>query len=148
MAFKGAKGTKLLVKLGDGNSPEQYLHPCTINAEREFALELNVNESVEPNCEDPDEAGWVVRDGISKSGTITGQGMLNTPDYDDWFDWFDSAVSRQCLVVLDVDAADGGRIVTGQFLLTQLAMSGNKGERMQGSVTLQSTGALVKTNNA
>lgn len=144
---KSAKGSKILVKLGDGNSPEEFTHYCTINAEREFAVEANVNETVGVDCDDIDAAGWVEREVASKSGTITGQGMMNTPDYPIFWEFFDESTARNCQVVLDVDAADGGSIIEGRFLLTQLSMSGNRGEKMQGSITLQSDGPLVLVPN-
>lgn len=144
---KAAKGTRLLVKMSDGNSPEAFVHYCTINAEREFSLELNTNESVIPDCDDPDAPGWVDREAVSKSGSISGQGMLNTPDYPIFFAVWDAGEPVRCQVVLDVDSADGGSVVEGLFLLTTLAVSGTKGEKMQGSVAWQSTGALTLADN-
>lgn len=144
---KSAKGSKILVKMSNGDSPEEFIHYCTINAEREFAVEANLNESVGIDCDDVDAPGWIEREVVSKSGTITGQGMLNTPDYPIFWDVFDAGVSVNCQVVLDVDAADGGSIVEGRFILSQLSMSGNRGEKMQGSVTFQSDGPLTLVPN-
>lgn len=139
---KGAKGTKLLIKVGDGASPENFVHYCTINAEREFALEANVNESINIDCDDPDAPGWVDREVESLSGQITGAGVLNTPDWRVFRGWFTSGEPRNVQVVLNVDAVDGGEVASGQFLLTNLSKTGDRGGKIQGSLTLQSTGPL------
>jgi len=133
--------------LGDGASPETFTHYCTVNAEREFSLEANVNEDVVPDCDDLEAPGWVSRTVASLSGTITGQGMLNTPDFPEFWAFLVEGVSRNCQVVLDVEADDGGSIVEGRFLLTTLSMSGNRGEKMQGAITLQSDGPLELVAN-
>lgn len=143
--IKAARGTKLLVKIGDGASPEVFTHYCSVNAEREFSLEANVNESLAIDCDDPDAAGWVDREVESLSGQITGQGTLNGPDFAEFWDWFSSAEPRNCQVVLNVAAADGGGMVEGAFLLTNLTKTGNRGEKVQVSLTLQSTGVLEYT---
>lgn len=139
---KGAKGTKLLIKVGDGASPETFAHYCSINAEREFALEANVNESINIDCDDPDAAAWVDREVESLSGQITGAGTMNTPDWRELRTWFTSGEPRNVQVVLNVSAVDGGEIATGAFLLTNLSKTGDRGGKIQASMTLQSTGPL------
>lgn len=143
MAYvKGARGTKILVKFGDGQSPETFTHYCSINAEREFALEANLNEDLAIDCDNPDAPGWVDREVESFSGQITGGGQLNTPDW--------RILRRRMLlgepinmqVVLDVDAADGGEVASGAFLISNLSKTGNRGGKVQAAVTLQSTGPL------
>lgn len=146
--LKGAKGSKLLVLISNDDAdpgPETFDHPCTINADREFALETTFSEEVQIDCDDPEAPGWQELTPDVKSGTITGSGRLNTPDYDAWFDWWDSGAAKTCKVALDVAAADGGVIVTGGFVLANLSMSGARGGSMQGAVTLRSSGPLVKT---
>lgn len=139
---KAAKGTKLLVKFGDGGSPENFVHYCSINAEREFALEANINESMAINCDDPDAPGWIDRDVESLSGQITGAGVMNTPDYRIIRNRWLQAESFNCQVVLNVDAADGGDVATGRFLISNLSITGNRGDKVQLSVTLQSDGPI------
>lgn len=146
--LKGAKGSQLLVKIqtsADGVVPIVYGHPCTINAEREFSLEVNVTESVRIDCNNPDAPAWVERTADTISGQITGGGRLHTPDYGPWWDWAVSGQPKLVQVVTNVAAADGGDVVEGQFLLTTLSKSGARGGETEASVTLQSTGPLDRT---
>lgn len=143
MAYvKVVRGVQMLLKVGDGASPENFVHYCSINAEREFALEANVNENVQIDCDDPDLPGWVDREVESKSAQITGSGLLNGPDWAEFFEWFASGEPRNVQVVLNVAAANGGGQCEGAFLLTNLTKTGNRGEKVNVSLTLQSTGPV------
>lgn len=147
MLLKGAKGSQLLVQIGDGADPEVFTHPCTINADREFALETTFNDETQIDCDDPEAAAWLERTPDTKAGTITGAGRLHTPDYLEWFEWWDSGEPKNCRVKLNVAAVDGGVTVSGQFVLGTLAMSGARGGGMEGSVTLLSHGPLTAAAN-
>jgi len=149
--LKGAKGSKLLVMISNDDAtpgPETFDHPCTINADREFALETTFTEDVAIDCDDPEAPAWQELSPDVKSGTITGSGRLHTPDYKVWFAWWNAGVTKRCKVVLDVDAADGGVVVDGGFVLANLSMSGARGGSMQGAITLRSTGPLSLTDAA
>lgn len=145
---KTASGVRqLLIKVGDGADPEAFTHPCTINSQRGLQLTADTNDVVVPDCADPDLMAWVEREKVSLSGAITGEGTLNTPDLDLFWEWFESPDPKNVMVVVDVDAADGGRIFTGPFLLTAFELAGEPGNKAQASITLQSSGAIVKSNN-
>lgn len=150
MAYlKGAKGSQLLIKLltsAEGVVPKVFGAPCSINAEREFALEVNVNESVAIDCENPEAPQWVERTPDTLSATITGGGRMHTADYADWWDRTVSGVPQEVQVVTNVAAADGGDIVEGFFIITNLSKSGARGGDLEASITLQSTGPLTRTD--
>lgn len=146
--LKGAKGSQLLVKLQTslpGVTPITYGHPCSINAEREFALEANINESEVIDCDDPEAPSWVTRTVQSLSGTVTGGGRHNTADWSAWWDWFISGETRRCQVVTNVAAEDGGDITEGEFVLANLSKSGARGGEVESAMTLQSSGPLVRS---
>lgn len=150
-AIKTAKGTQLLVLIGEGDTvpgPETFAHPCSINAERDFSREANVNETVVPDCDDPDAPGWVEREVESLSAGITGSGVLNTTDLAAWDDWFENATAKNCKVKVNVSAVNGGRTYSGAFLLTSFSITGERGDKVQVSVTLQSTGPVTSADNA
>lgn len=145
--LKGAKGSKLLVQISNDDAdpgPETFSHPCSINADREFALEATFNEDTQIDCDDPEAPAWIELTANTIGATITGSGRLHTPDYDAWFDWLTSGQPKTCKVALDVPAVDGGVVMTGQFVLTNLSMSGARGSTMQGGITLRSTGPITK----
>ena len=147
--LKGAKGSQLLVKIrtsADGVVPKVFAHPCSINAEREFALEVNVNESVRIDCNNPEAPQWVDRTADTISGQITGGGRLHTPDYGVFWDIAVAGKPVECQVVTNVAAADGGDVVEGEFLLTTLSKTGARGGDTEVSITLQSSGPLERTD--
>jgi len=88
-----------------------------------------------------------VREKVNLSVSVTGSGTLNTPDVQEFVDWFESPEPRNCKIVVDVPSADGGVIFTGAFHLTEFTLTGNRGEKMQTSVSLNSDGAITSAAN-
>lgn len=139
---KGARGSKLLVKFGDGGSPEVFTAPCSINAERAFALEANLNEDVSIDCDNPEAPGWIERTVESLSGQVEGAGRLNTTDWRMLRRRMVAGLPVNLQIVMDVPLEDGGEVASGAFVMSKLAKTGTRGGQVQFSVTLQSTGPL------
>lgn len=146
--LKPIKGSQLLIKVGDGGTPEQFAHPCSINTTRGIQFTAETNDSTIPDCDNPDAIAWVGRDKKSLSATITGQGTLNAADQDIFFDWFESEDTQNVKVADTITGANGGRIYTGAFHLTQFEKTGTVGEKVTVNITLVSDGPVVKTNAA
>lgn len=146
-AVKHARGVKLLLKVGDGADPEVFAQFCSINAERGITFTSTTNDVDIPDCDDPDMLAWIAREKQNLSVTINGAGTLNTPDVQDFFDWFKSPEPKNCQLVVDVPSVDGGIIWTGAFHLTEFSITGNRGEKMQAAVTLNSDGPVTSAPN-
>lgn len=146
-AIKYARGTKLLIKFGDGASPEAFAHYCSFITSKSVQFNATENTSTIPDCDDPDAPAWEVSEITAKRITITGSGTLNTPDFDALYEWWDGAESRNAKVVLDVPDADGGFILTAAWKITALEVTGDQGEKVNISATFGSDGAVVKTAN-
>lgn len=146
-AVKHARGVKLLLKVGDGASPEVFSTYCSINAARGISFSSTTNDFNLPDCSDPEEIAWVVREKDGLSASVTGAGMVNTPDVEAFFDWFTSPDSKNCEVVVDVPSADGGVIFEGAFHLTDFEITGDRGGKMECSITLASDGEITSTAN-
>lgn len=146
-AIKYATGTKLLLKFGDGGSPETFAHYCSFTASRSVQLSAEETTDTIPDCDDPDAPAWVVSEITSLRVTATGEGMLNTPDYDALYDWCESTATRNAKLVLDVSAADGGVILSGGFKILNLELKGEKGSKMNVSISISSDGPITKTAN-
>lgn len=145
---KHARGVKLLLKVGDGGSPsESFTSYCSINAARGITFSSATNEFPEIDCDDPDQVAWIVREKSSLSCSITGAGILNTPDIQDFFDWLTDDASKNCQIVVDVPSADGGVIFEGAFHLTEFAISGDRGAKMEVTISLVSDGEVTSTAN-
>jgi hypothetical protein len=144
---KHMRGVKLLIKVGDGASPEVFTANCTINAARGINFEARTNEFNIPDCDDPDLMAWVAREKVSLSGDISGAGILNTPDAQTYFDWVSSADAQNVRVYLDgISAADGGGYWAGAYHCTQFNVTGDRGGKVEATITLQSDGAVTWTD--
>lgn len=146
-AIKYARGTKLLLKFGDGEAPEVFTHACSINASRSIQFTAEENTSVIPDCADLNAPGWIVSDITSKRVTASGSGMLNTPDFDALHAWWDSSESRNAKLVIDVSAADGGRIISAAFKILTLEVSGEKDGKIEISISIASDGPATVADN-
>lgn len=143
-----ARGTKLLIKVGDGEDPEVFSHPCTISGQRAIVFTSTVNEVNVPDCALPDQLAWIEREKVSVSAAINGEGTLNAPDADLFFEWVTDEDEKNVKCVIDIPGSTGGRIYSGAFHCTQFEEGGNRGEKVNASIQLQSTGVVTKTNNA
>lgn len=139
-------GLKLLLKMGDGALPEVFTAACSITA-KTVNFEGQENTFDIPDCEDPEAISWLVSEMASKRVTIEGSGTLNALDFDDFFVWWDGGEDKNCKVVIDVPNADGGRILSGAFKVPSFQLTGNRGEKMNVSITVASSGPVVKTTN-
>lgn len=146
MAFKHASGLKLLLKKGDGASPETFTAICSLTA-KTIQHQGTENTFDIPDCSDPEAVSWLVSELQNKRIVVSGNGTLNTPDYDELFEWWDGGEDSNLQLVIDVPAADGGRILEGAFKLPSFEITGNRGEKMNASVTIASSGPVTKTNN-
>jgi hypothetical protein len=139
-------GLLILLKKGDGASPEEFTAFCSISAKTiNFDGQENTSEAL--NCDDPSAIAWLESEMQSKRVLIEGNGTLNAADFDEFYDWWDGGESANCQVVIDVAAAAGGRILEGGFKLPKFSLTGNKGEKAQVSISLGSDGPVTKTNN-
>lgn len=142
------RGVKLVVKVGDGASPEVFSPLCTINAERGITFGSQTNDVNIPDCDDPDKMAWLAREVQSLSIDVTGGGMSHKQDVKRLWDWFESGEAKNCQVILD-DASPANVITwEGRFLLTQFDMTGNRAERVNSTMTLSSDGAVTATFGA
>lgn len=140
--IKHARGVKLLLKVGDGASPENFTAFCSINAARGITFSSATNEFPAIDCDSPEDVAWVLREKQNLSAAVTGAGTLNTPDVEDFYNWWTSPDSKNCQVVVDVPAADGGVIFEGFFHLTEFAITGDRGAKQECTITLASDGEI------
>ena len=142
-----ASGVKLLLKVGDGMSPETFAQYCTINAARGFTIEAATNDFIIPDCDDLDGLAWLAREKVSLSMTVNGAGILNTDDTEDFYDWLVLETPKNVQIVVDVPSGDGGVIFAGAFHLTSFTLSGDRGAKITAELTLVSDGEVTVTAN-
>jgi hypothetical protein len=142
---KHARGVLLLIMVGDGATPEVFTAYCTVNAARSITGEAATNDFNIPDCTDPDALGWLAREKVSLAYSLSGAGILNTPDVTLFADFLADPNSRNCQIVVDVPAADGGVIFAGPFHLTKFDITGNRGAKMEATITMISDGEVTVT---
>lgn len=141
---KAMNGTSLLVQIGDGETPEEFVHDCLINATRGIQFQSETNRQTIPDCEAPDAPAWSSLSKDSFSATITGEGMLHTASVADWAAWFAGDVAKNTRVLLNgVSLANGGGHWAGAFKLTGWEVTGERNQKATVSVTLESDGAVT-----
>lgn len=72
---------KLLLQFGDGAQPEEFAHSCTINTSQDFTIEATTTDATDPNCQNPDAPGWVLRSVDTLSANINGAGTADPVSY-------------------------------------------------------------------
>lgn len=135
--------SKFKVLLGNGATPEVFSAPCGLTA-NSIAFSKDTNSTVVPDCADPDAAGWVERDVVSNSATITGSGVMATESLATWRTAFEAGVSVNARVQVDVPAPAGG-YWSGAFHVTRFEPGGTRGNRASVAITMESDGAVVWT---
>lgn len=146
---KTMPGSSLFIKVEITPGSGIYTHPCLINAQRGIQFTAETADTNVPDCDDPEKISWVEREKRSLSAAINGEGVLNTPDSDDYFSWFEDEDPRNVRVTENgVTGANGGGAYHGSFHLTSFEVSGDKGTKASASIALQSTGAVERVANA
>lgn len=144
---KTVRGTKILVKIGDGGSPEAFTHNCSVNGARSFQLTSQTNDVNVPDCDDPDLMAWIESEKVSLGATVSGAGILNSPDTEFFYNYAKSPDAKNCRIVVDVAGADGGGYFAGAFLCTDFQINGDRGNKALIQITLKSTGEVTWTDN-
>lgn len=136
-------GTKLLILVGDGASPELFSQPCGLTT-RGFDLTASTNTTLIPDCDDPEAPAWEAKDVNSLSAAVSGSGVMAIESFDTWNDWFMSAIGRNVQIKLD-DSLLGQW--EGTFILTSLKYGGQRGQKVTVDIALSNDGAVVWNAN-
>jgi len=134
------KGTSLLIKLGDGASPETFDFPCGLTTQA-LNRTAETNDVTVPDCDDPDAPAWTEREVSTMAWEATGSGVLADESVSVWDEWFASGLTKN--VQIDVGPAGVGRRYTGRALLTTYNVTGERGQKVTVEVTVTGDGELV-----
>ena len=141
-----SRASQLIIKLGDGETPEVFLAPCGLNTKGiNFTKEMN--DTPVPDCDNPDAPAWTERAVTTLSAQVSGDGILSMADLDTWWDFNTSTISKNAQVVLAVDAPNAalGGMWTGKFLMQGFNVTGELGNKVQVAVDLLSDGEIIWT---
>lgn len=139
---KTLQGSKFLVMLGDGASPENFVAPCAM-ASKGINFSAASNEFNVPDCDDPDAPTYTERVISALSAGIPASGTLAMESLEDWRTWFFSGQPKNIQVVLDDTPANGGGYFQMSAVLSTLNLGGNIGELASIEVQMDSNGEIV-----
>lgn len=132
-------GTKLLLLVGNGASPEVFAEPCGLTT-KSFDLSASTNTNLIPDCDDPEAPAWESTDINGLSATMTGTGVMSTEAFASWNEWFLSAQGKNMQIKLD--HASLGHY-TGSFKLTSFKLAGTRGNKVTVDLSAKSDGEVA-----
>jgi hypothetical protein len=148
MATQGSmRGEQLLVQVGDGGSPENFTHYCSINQQRGMKHTASTTTTGLVDCANPDAPTTLATDVDDLGTTVDGAGVMNPTDYAFFYDWWASGLAKNCKVKDTLTGAQGGQTISGAFKLTSLEKTGQRRKKVTVAITLMSDGATTRTQN-
>lgn len=136
-------GTKLLILVGNGASPEVFSEPCGLTT-KSFDMSASTNSTLIPDCDDPEAPAWEAKDVNSLAATLSGSGVMAVESFDTWQDWFMLATSKN--IQIKLDNASLGQW-EGSFIISSLKYGGQRGQKVTIDVTMVNDGAVVWNPN-
>jgi predicted secreted protein len=133
------RGTKLLIKLGDGATPEVFTAPCAL-ATKAFNRTTSTNEFNVADCDDPDAPVWTERVKGAISAGVTGSGTLAEESLDLYEAFFAEVDPRNVQIVIDYPV--GARTYQGLFHMTTFNITGEQDGLIQVELELASSGEV------
>lgn len=132
-------GTKLLLLVGDGASPEVFAEPCGLTT-KSFDLSASTNTTLIPDCDDPEAPAWESTDVNALSCTAAGNGVMAVESFATWNDWFLSGLGKNMQIKLD-HASLG--YYSGSFKLTSFKLAGTRGNKVLVDVSIKNDGVVT-----
>jgi len=134
------KPGKMVLKIGNGASPEVIAAPCGLTS-KSIAFSSSFGETRIPDCEDPDAATWLERNKHSLSAAISGDGVLAATVVELYWDFLNSSESRTCEV--SIGFSTGTMTYSGKFHLENFSPGAeDTAGAVTASISLQSDGVI------
>lgn len=133
------RGSKLLIKIGDGASPEVFVAPCALTT-KSFNRSASMNEFNIADCDDPDAPIWTERVKSALTASLSGSGTLAKESLDLYEEAFADQDSRN--VQVTIDYAVGPRTYVGRYHLATLNITGEQDGLIQVEMEWQSNGPV------
>lgn len=132
-------GTKLLILVGDGASPEVFAEPCGLTT-KSFDLAASTNTTLLPDCDDPEAPAWEAKDVNALSATVSGTGVMAVESFATWNDWFMSASAKNAQIKLDSSSLGH---YEGSWILSAFKLGGTRGQKVTVDITLVNDGEVA-----
>ena len=117
--------------------------PCGFTS-KSLTLSKSLSEVALPDCDDPDAPITLGRDVESISASVSGEGVLAASAVETWLDAYESVNS--VAVKVEIEFSTGTVTWTGSMHVESLEIGAEQGGRVTLNVSMQSDGALVRTD--
>jgi hypothetical protein len=131
------EGQSVLVKIGDGASPEVFAHDCMINLTRGFTIDANMIEEEVFDCDAPDAPAVIYRLKRSVSISVTGTGKCHKTSLSTWLAYAKSASAKNVKIEI---AGTGGQRITLAMHCGSFGIEGEPKNYATANVSLASHG--------
>lgn len=142
------EGEKLLIKIGDGGSPEVFTHPCLINTTRGIKFSSNVTETEVADCADQSLPAKIVRKVKSIDFSIDGAGKTDKASVWMFIQWWLSGAAKNALVTQNETGVNGGWTGTGQLILKDFDDKGERGNYQEFTASFVPASPFTWAQNA
>ena len=140
MATTTVAFSKVLIKKGDGASPEDYAQPCLINGSRAIQITASYSEDVIPDCDNPDDPAQILRQADSISVTINGAGKLHQNDAKTYVDLALGGASANWSIEVGTAGATGAFKIQAPFVVTDFSINTQRPTTAECDISLASSG--------
>jgi hypothetical protein len=130
---------EMLIEVGDGASPETFGAPCGLTT-KAFNGAAQTQDTVVPDCDDPDAPAWNERAVTALSRDISGNGVLAKEFLETWDDWFSSGLSRNVHITIGQDQWRGA------YVLNTFDITADLGQKLKVNIAMQSDGQVTRAN--
>lgn len=149
MAFTDKlKGTRLVLEIGNGATPEVFSPMCGIS-QKGLSQTRQTSDTTDWDCADPDATPITIRDINQADWSVSGSGLLHRPllaTVQEAYDTTDPVNFR-----VNFDEKTGDEVVDGYYegpgVITDFSVTGNNGEYVNISLTIQGAGKLNFISN-
>jgi hypothetical protein len=141
-------GEQLLIQIGDGADPENFVHSCLINTTRDLTFKTNMTETEVADCTTPSNPAKIVRKAKSIDFTVSGAGKTDATSLYAFIQWWQSAAPKNCKIVQNLSGAAGGFTGTGQLILSQFKTGGARGDYQDFTAEFVPAGVFAWAPNA
>lgn len=140
------KGGKVRILLGTpGVLPEDPIDYAALCGFRSRSVTLNkaLEDSPGVSCDNPDKIKWLLRDAVSLSMSVNGEGLLAAESVKDWIKAWKSEDSVPAKIEIDLP---GETITfTGNLHIENVEIGAENGRRVTLNVSAQSDGEMADT---
>lgn len=136
------RGGKVRILLGTGTAPTVYTAPCGFTS-RALTFTKGLEESIVPNCKNPDRIDWLGRDATSLGISVSGDGVMSYESIDVW----DAAFQTRESVLARIEIEWPAKTIawTGKVQVDSLEIGAPNGTRVTLSVSMQSDGEFIRS---